>query len=79
MKVVSKHGVTHIEDTRTDIIRDPPEQVGFTQMLFLKMIPPIVLAKGVYRFKTHEAMNRQMEDAEFAARQQLRKNRGQRE
>jgi len=65
MKMVSRDSVKQLSPREEDMIYDPPGEIGYTQALFLAMTPKTIpLAKGVYRFKTHEAMNAQWEEVE---------------
>lgn len=64
MKEISKHGVRKLNENEIDVIYDPPGHIGYTQELFLRMSPKKIPIKiGVYRFKSHEDMNRHWEDA----------------
>jgi len=67
MKIVASTSVTRIphESSAEDVIYDPPGYIGNTQEMFLSLTPQVVpLAKGVYRFKTHEEMNAQWDAVE---------------
>jgi len=65
MKELSAQGVRQLSAQQADILYDPPGKIGQTQALFLALTAqPIPIVKGVYRFKTHAAMNAQWEAAE---------------
>jgi len=65
MREVSSKGIRHLAPKDEDVIYDPPGCLGDTQERFLSMAwPSIPLAKGVYRFKTHEEMNAQRDAVE---------------
>lgn len=65
MKEVSPKGVRTIPKDEEDIYRDPPGQIGLTQRIFEEIDKDTVIPipRGVYRFKTHEEMNKQWDDA----------------
>jgi len=64
MKEVSKKGVRTLDPDEVDLYMDPPGQKGLTQRLFNAIDhEPIPIPRGVYRFKSHQEMNRQWDEA----------------
>jgi hypothetical protein len=64
MRVISRQGIRHIDDETSSLEIAPARERGaFNDMINALFPVAIPIPKGIYRFKTHEAMNRQWDEA----------------